>query len=337
MDWICPGPNCNPSPALNSAYEQLKVVEEIWRRRTEMAGPQRRGSEGRRKAKKRKHSHSKSKSKESQRTRLTVNLHWCLMFFLLFFLPRASSLTVTGQKDGYITLPCNSSYRGDLSTVLVFGSTTAYGNHQNEHFRGRVHKSGNCDLILQPLKTTDAGKYTLHVNANGQPKSYSYDVHVNVNLTARVGEEVKFDYLPRDAESVKHFTNTDLIDVWRREQGFLTDRLTDKNGRPTIKNFTSSDAGTYRVLNKTGGILVTVTVTTESGTASKDKQDRTRDDKTDGTERAHVCPWSVIGVVGVLIIVFIVFMIHQYRKKNKEHDSYLEGPNAVNRTGAQIT
>ncbi|XP_016102567.1 uncharacterized protein [Sinocyclocheilus grahami] len=258
-------------------------------------------------------------------------------FFLLFVLPGASSLTVTGQKGGYITLPCNSSYRGDLSTVLTFGSTTAYGNRQDEHFRGRVHKSGNCNFVLQPLNTTDAGKYTLHVNANGLPKSYSHDVRVNVNLTARIGEEVKFDDLPRDAESVEHFTNTDLIDVWRKGQGFLTDRLTDKNGRLIIKNFTSSDAGAYRVLNKTGGILVTVTVTTESGTASKDIQDRTRDDKTKGTERAHAC----IGVVVlVALIVFAVFMKHRCLNRNKEQgvpmQETVQGPRSPNNSNGYL-
>ncbi|XP_016102566.1 uncharacterized protein [Sinocyclocheilus grahami] len=255
----------------------------------------------------------------------------------LFLFVGASSLTVTGQKGGYITLPCNSSYRGDLSTVLTFGSTTAYGNRQDEHFRGRVHKSGNCNFVLQPLNTTDAGKYTLHVNANGLPKSYSHDVRVNVNLTARIGEEVKFDDLPRDAESVEHFTNTDLIDVWRKGQGFLTDRLTDKNGRLIIKNFTSSDAGAYRVLNKTGGILVTVTVTTESGTASKDIQDRTRDDKTKGTERAHAC----IGVVVlVALIVFAVFMKHRCLNRNKEQgvpmQETVQGPRSPNNSNGYL-
>lgn len=85
----------------------------------------------------------------------------------------------------------------------------------------------------------------------------------SVNLTARVGEEVMFDDLPRDAESVECLTNTGSIDVWRREQGVLTDRLTDSDGHLIIKNFRSSDAGTYRVLNSTGGVLVTVTLTGE--------------------------------------------------------------------------
>uniref|UniRef100_A0A9R1SSG0 Uncharacterized protein n=2 Tax=Cyprinus carpio TaxID=7962 RepID=A0A9R1SSG0_CYPCA len=85
--------------------------------------------------------------------------------------------------------------------------------------------------------------------------------YIIIHLTARVGEEVMFDDLPRDAESVECLTNTGSIDVWRREQGVLTDRLTDNDGHLIIKNFRSSDAGTYRVLDSTGGVLVTVTLT----------------------------------------------------------------------------
>ncbi|KTF89872.1 hypothetical protein cypCar_00022300 [Cyprinus carpio] len=256
--------------------------------RTEMAaftGRRQRGSEGRRKAKKKKHSSSKNKSEKSLRTQLTFYLHWCLFFFLLLDLPGASSLTVTGQKGGNITLPCNSSNREDLYMVLTFGSKTAYGTGQSKYYEHRVHKSGNCNLILQDLKTTDAGKYNFKVYASGQLLgSYIFDICVNVHVTARVGEEVMFDDLPRDAESVECLTNTSSIDVWRREQGVLTDRLTDSDGHLIIKNFTSSDAGTYRVLDSTGGVLVTVTLT-EWGTESKDKQDSTRDDKTESTKR----------------------------------------------------
>ncbi len=69
--------------------------------------------------------------------------------------------------------------------------------------------------------------------------------------------------LPHEAENVTHFTDPDWTEVWRRGQGALTDRLIDKNGLLSIKNFTSSDAGIYRVLNSSQGILLTVTVTGE--------------------------------------------------------------------------
>ncbi|XP_058624213.1 uncharacterized protein LOC131535477 [Onychostoma macrolepis] len=169
--------------------------------------------------------------------------------------------TCGGPKGDNITLPCLKT-REDFTTLLKFGSKTAYGAGQDGHFRGRVHESGSCDLILQGLKTTDAGKYMADVYDNsGVISSNSYDVHVKVSLTGRKGEELMFDDLPREAESVTHLTNADCTEVWRRGQGVLTDRLTHKNDRLSIESFSSSDAGTYRVLNSTGGILVTLTLT----------------------------------------------------------------------------
>ncbi len=97
----------------------------------------------------------------------------------LFLFVGAASVPVEGLKGGNITLPCSLSNREDLSTVLIFGSKIAYGRGQNEHFTGRVHESGSCDLILQDFKTTDAGKYTSNVFANGQQlDSRTYYVHV---------------------------------------------------------------------------------------------------------------------------------------------------------------
>ncbi len=85
----------------------------------------------------------------------------------------------------------------------------------------------------------------------------------SVSLTGRKDEELKFDDLPRDTENVTHFTDPDWTEVWSRERGALTDRLIIKNGSLTIKNFSSSDAGIYRVLNSRGGIHITITVTGE--------------------------------------------------------------------------
>ncbi len=97
----------------------------------------------------------------------------------LFLFAGAASVPVEGLKGGSITLPCCKNSGDDLSIVLTFGSETAYGRGQSEHFRGRVHKSGSCDLILQDLKTTDAGKYTADVyDKSGSISRNSFDVHV---------------------------------------------------------------------------------------------------------------------------------------------------------------
>ncbi|XP_052388686.1 uncharacterized protein LOC127935119 isoform X1 [Carassius gibelio] len=283
----------------------------FWRRMTEM-GRQRSGSEDRRKAKKRKHSSSKNRSEKSLRTHLrthlNIYLHWCLLFFLPSVLPGADSLPVVGEIGGSITLKCNSDNTQD--PILTFGTRIAYGVNQDEHFRDRVHKTDTCDLILQDLKTTDAGKYLLTLYVEGEPLcSYSYEVRVDVNLTALIGEEVMLADLPGDAESVEHLTNTGSTEVWRRRMGVLTDRLMDKDGHLIIRSYTLRDAGTYRVLNSTGGVLVTVTLT-----ESKYEQDSTRDDNTKGTERHHVWVWMMALVA---VIAFTGFMIYRCLNRNK--------------------
>ncbi|XP_058609742.1 uncharacterized protein LOC131525804 [Onychostoma macrolepis] len=242
---------------------------------------------------------------------LLVNLYWCLIISLLFIFLGAASLPVEGRKGGSITLPCSLTKRENLSTVLTFGPITAFGAGQDGHFSGRVHKSGSCDLILQDLKTTDAGKYILKVYDDSGLISNSYDVHVNVTLTGQKGEELMFE-LPREAENVTHLTNAGCTEVWRRGRGVLTDRLTHKNDCLTIKNLSSSDAGLYRVLNKSGGILVTVTVT-ESSTGSKDKLDSTHEDETHDTGRVPVWVGIVIGVVA--LVALIVFAIIKSRQQ----------------------
>ncbi|XP_026088201.1 uncharacterized protein LOC113062511 [Carassius auratus] len=274
----------------SSAHCTYKVMEELWRRAAIM-GRQRRGSEDRRKAKKRKHSSSKNRPEKGLRT---VNILWCLLFFLPSVLPGADSLPVVGEIGGSITLKCN--YTNTQDPILTFGTKTAYGGLQNEHFRDRVHKTDTCDLILKDLKTTDAGKYLLTLYVEGEPLcSYSYELRVDVPLTALIGEEVMFDDLPGDAESVEHLSNTSSTEVWRRGMGVLTDRLMDKDGHLIIRSYTLRDAGTYRVLNSTGGVLVTVTLT-----ESQSNQHRTHSDIPDGAERVN----ASIGVVFLVALMW---------------------------------
>ncbi|XP_058609731.1 uncharacterized protein LOC131525796 isoform X1 [Onychostoma macrolepis] len=241
-------------------------------------------------------------------------IRW-LIISLLFISPGASSLTVEGRKGGNITLPCSLTNREDLTTVLTFGPIKAYGAHQDKWYKDRVHKTGSCNLILQDLKTTDAGKYVSQVFANGQLLNiYTYDVHLKVTLTGQKGEELMFE-LPREAESVEQITDTNSKEVWRRGEGVPTDWL-------STESFSSSDTGTYRVLNSTGGILVTVTVT-ESSTGLMDRMDHTHEDEPHDRERVHVCVGIGFGVL-VALIVFVVIMNHRCRNRNEERNSYQE-------------
>ncbi len=79
-----------------------------------------------------------------------------------------------------------------------------------------------------------------------------------------IGEELKLDVLS-NADKVEHQskTSTEWTEVWSRSDGVQSERLTDTDGNLSINNFTASDAGSYRVLDPEGAILITVTVTGE--------------------------------------------------------------------------
>ncbi|XDV33510.1 hypothetical protein PO909_003902 [Leuciscus waleckii] len=190
-------------------------------------------------------------------------LQWSLFSLLVLHLSGAASLTVHGHKDGSVSLPCNKGIRENLTFHLTFGPKVAYGGKPNERFMGRVFESDDGDLIIKDLETTDAGKYTLITYGNGDPIYTSYEIHVLVNLTVRKGEELVFDDRPLEAETVERCKGTVCTEIWRSGRGVLNDRLTDSNGRLVIREFNSSDAGIYRVLNSTGGELVTTNVTGE--------------------------------------------------------------------------
>lgn len=212
----------------------------------------------------------------------------------LFLFLGVAAVPVAGEKGGNITLKCGLKTSVNLSVRLTHGPIIAYGYQQDNQYKGRVHESGLCDLILEDLKTTDAGMYKMGIHGNGDPVFLSYEVLVNGKvktdfnidlgcllfsfsthqhvtlilsfhcssdtLTAQKGEELVLGDLPRDAESVQHQTDTGWTEVWKRGKGVLSDRLTDNDGHLIIRDFRSSDAGEYRVLNKTGGILITLTV-----------------------------------------------------------------------------
>ncbi|XDV33502.1 hypothetical protein PO909_003898 [Leuciscus waleckii] len=232
-------------------------------------------------------------------------LHWCLFSLLVLHLSGAASLTVHGQKDGSVSLPSNKSIGENLTLRLTCRSKVAYGGQQNEQFKGRVNKSDLCGHYcgLKDVKTTDTGKYTLSIYGNGDPIYTSFDIHVIVNLTVRKGEELVFDDRPLEAETVERCKGTVCTEIWRRERGVLNERLNDSNGRLVIREFNSSDAGIYRVLNSTGGELVTVNVT-ESGTESEGNDLNSTDDhRTDDTEQHSARVWIVAPLALMALII----------------------------------
>lgn len=67
-----------------------------------------------------------------------------------------------------------------------------------------------------------------------------------------------------NADKVKTNSSGEWKEVWSRTDGVQSDRMNDDNdGNLIIKSFLDRDAGTYRVLDSEGEILITVTVTGE--------------------------------------------------------------------------
>uniref|UniRef100_A0A672L7S3 Immunoglobulin subtype domain-containing protein n=1 Tax=Sinocyclocheilus grahami TaxID=75366 RepID=A0A672L7S3_SINGR len=100
-----------------------------------------------------------------------------------------------------------------------------------------------------------------------QIRTYQLHIHGKVKtdeVSVKVGEEHKLDVLS-NANQVVHWTRnkTSWREVWSRSSGAQSDQLTVTDGTLSIKEFTANDAGTYRVLDCEGEILITVTVTGE--------------------------------------------------------------------------
>uniref|UniRef100_A0A671PFC4 Immunoglobulin subtype domain-containing protein n=1 Tax=Sinocyclocheilus anshuiensis TaxID=1608454 RepID=A0A671PFC4_9TELE len=94
---------------------------------------------------------------------------------------------------------------------------------------------------------------------------------VDLKNSARIfyNDQLTLDVLLPDAHQVMHQnkSSTEWKKVWKRDNksrvNVAYSRLTDSDGTLTIKEFTSDDAGAYRVLGYEGEILITVTVTDE--------------------------------------------------------------------------
>uniref|UniRef100_A0A8C1SUU6 Uncharacterized protein n=1 Tax=Cyprinus carpio TaxID=7962 RepID=A0A8C1SUU6_CYPCA len=84
-----------------------------------------------------------------------------------------------------------------------------------------------------------------------------------LNVSVKIGEELKLDVLLPNADKVETNSSGEWTEVWKRGHGVCCERMTDRDGNLTIKEFTSNDTGTYRVLDSEGETLITVTVTGE--------------------------------------------------------------------------
>lgn len=65
------------------------------------------------------------------------------------------------------------------------------------------------------------------------------------------------------ADKVEKNSSEGWKEVWKRDHGVSSDRMDVSDENLIIKAFTDNDAGSYRVLDSEGEILITVTVTGE--------------------------------------------------------------------------
>ncbi|RXN38958.1 hypothetical protein ROHU_000656 [Labeo rohita] len=95
------------------------------------------------------------------------------------------------------------------------------------------------------------------------------DIEITDDFFVKTGKKLKLDVLLPDARQVLHQNKTtaEWKEVWKRDRKkrvrVTHDRMNDRDGTLTITEFMADDAGTYRVMDFEGEILITVTVADE--------------------------------------------------------------------------
>ncbi|XP_016115850.1 uncharacterized protein [Sinocyclocheilus grahami] len=248
-------------------------------------------------------------------------LNLLLLLFCLVYHSENTSKPVSGEKGGNVTLTCE--FKAIKIVHIELNSRSEdIDVCQDEECSGRVFKEGNCDVVIKNLSFSDAGKYILRVYyTNDQTELErlirTYQLHIHDEITVKTGEELKMSVLLSNADKVEKSSSGEWREVWSRTDGVQSDRLNVTDGNLIFKSFTASDAGTYRVLDTEGEILITVTVT-ESDTESKDKLD-TDEDKTDGTEQQTKWIVPVVVCLVILAVIVIVISVIIRRRQHRGH------------------
>ncbi|XP_059411538.1 uncharacterized protein LOC132144949 isoform X2 [Carassius carassius] len=217
-----------------------------------------------------------------------------LLLFWVFIYSEPVPLHVMGKKGGSIILPCELKTR-DIFHIRLNRESKNILVYQKKYCSKGVCKKGACDVVINDLSFSDAGKYILdiyYINAESMlgPQIRTYQLHIY------------------DAHQVTHQnkSSSEWKKVWQRDcdkrVNITHGRLSFTDGTLSIKEFTADDAGTYRVLGSDGEILITVTVTDEN--KSKGKLNNTPDDK----KRNH---WGVLGPAGLFVsaVFALLFLI----------------------------
>ncbi|XP_016348540.1 uncharacterized protein LOC107693603 [Sinocyclocheilus anshuiensis] len=263
---------------------------------------------------------------DSQNIKLmqTFTMFRCLNLLLLLLLclvyhSENTSKPVSGEKGGNVTLTCEFKAI-KIVHIELFSQSEDIDVCQDEECSDRVFKEGNCDVVIKNLSFSDAGKYILRIYYNNQSElelqTREYQLHIHDEITVKTGEELELHVLLSNADKVQKSSSGEWREVWSRTDGVQSDQLNENDENLIFKVFLDRDAGTYRVLDTEGEILITVTVT-ESGTESKDKLENDKD-KTNGTEQQT--KWIVPVVVClVILVVLIVISVIIRRRQHRGH------------------
>ncbi|XP_016383015.1 uncharacterized protein LOC107719972 [Sinocyclocheilus rhinocerous] len=239
----------------------------------------------------------------------------CLNLLLLCLVYHSgnTSKPVSGKKGGNVTLTCEHEANNIVHIDLISesGETDVC---QDEECSGRVFKEGNCDVVIKNLIFSDAGKYILRIYYNNQTELErlirTYQLHIHDEITVKIGKPLKLHVLWANADKVETNSSGEWKEVWKKGHGVWSDRMNDTDGNLTIKAFLASDAGSYRVLDSEGEILITVTIT-ESEKQSTEKLDDTEQHKN----------WIVPVVVClVILVVLIVISVIIWRRRHRGYE-----------------
>ncbi|XDV33501.1 hypothetical protein PO909_003897, partial [Leuciscus waleckii] len=236
-------------------------------------------------------------------------------------------ISVTGKTGEHVTLSCESEDR-DISLVEFNKRSRNIFACENEECKSadeRVFKEGSCDIIIEDLIFSDAGKYTLIVYYSDdqeelEPQIREYHLHIHDEISVQEGEDLELDVVLTIAGKVEHQNrrSSGWTELWRKDR--RTDPLTVKDMTLIINDFTVTDTGTYRVLDYEGETLITVSVSvTESGTDSEETLD-TDDDKTD---EQHSKTGGIERFTQSLSSEFNKIKIKTFKKKNCSLPSFL--------------
>ncbi|XP_067267416.1 uncharacterized protein [Chanodichthys erythropterus] len=184
---------------------------------------------------------------------------------------------------------------------------------------GRFFKKGSCDIFMKDLHLSDAGKYILRVYYNTPTKVErqirTYHLQIHDEISVKTGEQLKMDVLLINADKVERNSSGEWTEVWTRGHGVSSDRLTDRDETLTIKEFTVSDTGTYRVLDSDNETLITVTVT-ESGTGSVGEQQG---------DTEHMYWFWRVGLPVILLVLVGVIVFVVIKKRQRLNRGYSQG------------